>query len=151
MHHWRHQAANLPVLFFLSLLFPLIKAQTPSNSTQSLSPDDTGPRTNPSVIVGSVFGAVIGVSLIMVSILVWVRRQTQKAREAGGTYPRKKGRYGTQNTSVGLDTSFAVPTGISSFNLEKKSVSTAPYSSYPTYLKAPTEARSYVPSRREYN
>lgn len=81
----------------------------------------------------------------MVSILLWVRRQTQKAREAGSH--RRNGRQANnQNTSIGLDTSFGVPTGLSSFNLEKKP---APHSHlYHSYAKAPLEARAYGPSRQ---
>lgn len=143
-----HKATNLLLFLFINLLFSLINAQA-SPSPSSVSEDYNPNKTSSGVIVGSVFAAVIGIALIMVSILLWVRRQTQKAREAGGTQSRKKGRYATQNTSIGLDTSFAVPTGISSFNAEKKSASTVPHTYlYNTYAKAPLDTTSYGPSRR---
>jgi hypothetical protein len=145
MRDWRYNSSNLLLFFIISRFLPLIEAQTISNTTTSRVTSNTN-TTKRSVIVGAVFGAVIGVALMMVSILFWVRRQTRKAREAADLESRKKGRYGTQNTSYGLDTNVTVP----SFSFDDKSIGAVPqphvYNSYPN---APLQARTYEPSRRQ--
>ena len=71
-----------------------------------------------------------------------------EAREAAGFDSREKGRYGTQNTSYGLDTNVTVPSGIlSSFN---KSIGAVPQPRvYNSYANAPLEGHVYESSRRQ--
>jgi hypothetical protein len=150
VYSMRSRSSTLLLLFSISRFLPLVKAQT----TATLIPSSTpGVISNTRVIIGAVFGAVIGVALMMVSILFWLRRRTRKAmeaREAASLESRKKGRSGTQNTSYGLDTNVTVPTGmLSSFNLDKKYVGAMPQPYvYNSYANAPLERLVYEPSRR---
>jgi hypothetical protein len=154
MRHLRNRSSNLLLFFVINQFLTLTEAQTSSNTT---TPSSTANQniTKPTAIVGAVFGAVIAVSLVMVSVLYWVRRQARKAienREGAMTAleSRKKGRYGTQNTSYGLDTTFTVPTGLVSFNFEKNSTGVVPQPyRYNSSANAPLEQRPYEPTRRQ--
>ena len=151
--HWQGLALVYALFALQIIRFAVITRCKPrpvsDQSSDYFKYDNT---TRPSTFLGAIFAALGGISFVMVSVIYWVRRQTRKAMEARESISlefRKKG-LGRQNTSYGLDTSFAVPTGISNPPFDISSTVPAPQSRlHNSFTSAPVEWRQYEPGHRQ--